>query len=128
MAINNTIRRGQLILPFGIGAIVELPDETLITAGLDVWPYEYRDNPSVKEAIKTSTAIRDERLEKRLSKMLGRPIDKPIKYFLSPTEATQLPQHLPAASCIVRKFKWVPREGNKCPIGCIKIKKGTGLG
>ncbi len=86
MAINNTIRRGQLILPFGIGAIVELPDETLITAGLDVWPYEYRDNPSVKEAIKTSTAIRDERLEKRLSKMLGRPIDKPIKYFLSPTE------------------------------------------
>ena len=48
--------------------------------------YEYRDNPSVKEAIKSSTAIRDERLEKRLSKMLGRPIDKPIKYFLSPTE------------------------------------------
>ena len=82
MGIFDSLRRGQLIVPFGIGAMIDLPDETLMTAGLDVWPSEYRTNAIAKEAIISNTIIRDERLEKRLSKLLK----KDIEYFLSPTQ------------------------------------------
>lgn len=32
------VRRGQLISPFGVGAMIEFPGECLMHAGLDLWP------------------------------------------------------------------------------------------
>jgi len=38
MPADRPIRRGQLISPFGVGAMVSFPrDEALMTAGLDGW-------------------------------------------------------------------------------------------
>ncbi len=60
--------------------MIDLPEETFMTAGLDVWPSETSQS-QIKEAVLNDTTIRDERLELRLTKTLGRP----IKFFLSPT-------------------------------------------
>jgi len=35
---NKTIRRGQLISPFGVGSMIDFPKDTLMVAGLDMWP------------------------------------------------------------------------------------------
>ena len=40
MGYNDSVRRSQLIVPFGIGAMVDFPEDTLMTAGVDFWPYE----------------------------------------------------------------------------------------
>jgi len=56
------IRQSQAIAPFGIGALVEFPGETLMPAGLEFWPDEPR------------CEIRDE----RMAKWLG------VKYFRAP--------------------------------------------
>lgn len=56
------LRRSQAIMPFGVGALVDFPDQSLMTAGLDVWPHN-------KE-----WQIRDDRLARRLG----------VKYFCSP--------------------------------------------
>ncbi|MBU1777976.1 MAG: DUF1998 domain-containing protein [Gammaproteobacteria bacterium] len=54
------IRRSQLISPFGVGAIVNFPnDESLMTAGLDHWPKSFEECPSAWK-------INEERLQKRL--------------------------------------------------------------
>lgn len=45
-------RRSQSVVPFGVGSIVEFEDESLMAAGLDVWP--------------SSDTITDERLARRL--------------------------------------------------------------
>ena len=50
-----TIRRSQVITPFGIGAIVDFPGQSLIAAGLDVWPP------------KPECSIYEDRLARRLS-------------------------------------------------------------
>ena len=63
---------------FGIGAMIELPDET-VTAGLDFWPSNHNSKPEIQGHEKT--LIRDERLEKRLSKL-----HRHHQIFLSPTE------------------------------------------
>ena len=56
------IRRGQLISPFGIGSMVDFPgDESLMPAGLDVWPYAKEECPP-----ESGWLIREERLEARL--------------------------------------------------------------
>ncbi len=60
-----TLRRTQAVIPFGVGALVDFPGESLISAGLDVWP----DNPECR--------INDDRLAKRLN----------VKYFRSPPPA-----------------------------------------
>src|SRR5687768_2241214 len=36
----NSIRRSQAVVPFGVGAIVEFPNQSLMAAGLDAWPPE----------------------------------------------------------------------------------------
>ena len=59
----DTLRRSQLITPFGIGSMIDLPEETFMTAGLDVWPSETAQN-DIREAVLNDTTIRDERLEK----------------------------------------------------------------
>jgi hypothetical protein len=54
------IRRGQLISPFGIGALVDFRgDESLMTAGLDEWPFAKEECPS-------DWLVREERLQARL--------------------------------------------------------------
>lgn len=35
-----SVRRSQAITPFGVGALVDFPNESLMAAGLDVWPEE----------------------------------------------------------------------------------------
>ncbi|QDV55410.1 DUF1998 domain-containing protein [Rosistilla oblonga] len=49
-----TIRRSQAVVPFGVGAIFDLPGQSLMSAGLDVWP----DKPKCP--------INDDRLARRL--------------------------------------------------------------
>ncbi|MEO1615583.1 MAG: DUF1998 domain-containing protein [Planctomycetota bacterium] len=49
-----TIRRSQAVVPFGVGAIFDLPGQSLMSAGLDVW----EDSPKCP--------INDDRLAKRL--------------------------------------------------------------
>lgn len=57
MYSNKSIRRSQLISPWGVGAIVPFPnDESLMIAGLDKWRYSETDK----------LLIDDERLKKRL--------------------------------------------------------------
>ena len=56
------IRRAQLISPFGIGALVDFRgDESLMTAGLDEWPF-------AKDECPTDWLVREERLQTRLNK------------------------------------------------------------
>ena len=56
------IRRAQLISPFGIGALVNFRgDESLMTAGLDEWPFATDECPS-------DWLVREERLQTRLNK------------------------------------------------------------
>jgi hypothetical protein len=62
MPSNKPIRRGQLISPFGIGAMVDFPkDESLMPAGIDVWPLSKQECPPA-----SGWLIREERLEARL--------------------------------------------------------------
>ena len=81
MAFTDSVRRSQLIVPFGIGAMVDFPEDTLMLAGIDFWPYE-RASDDKKAAIRQATEIFDDRLIKRLNAVLGRPIE----FLLSPTE------------------------------------------
>jgi Domain of unknown function (DUF1998) len=61
MPADRPIRRGQLISPFGVGAMVSFPrDESLMTAGLDAW------TSFAKQQSPADWLIREERLEARL--------------------------------------------------------------
>ena len=64
------VRRGHLITPWGVGAMVDFPeDESLMTCGLDVWP------------LATSTCPNDMKvIEERLQKRLG------VSHFRLPPE------------------------------------------
>ena len=75
-------RSSQGVVPFGVGAIIDFANESLMTAGLDAWPSEQAD-PAFRTEILKATQVLDGRLARRLTGELGRPID----YFLSPTEA-----------------------------------------
>jgi len=62
MPAKKPIRRGQLISPFGIGAMVDFPgDESLMPAGLDAWPLSKEQCPP-----ESGWLVREERLEARL--------------------------------------------------------------
>ncbi len=75
-------RSSQGVVPFGVGAIIDFSDESLMSAGLDVWPYEQAD-PVARTEILKSCQVLDGRLATRLTNELGRT----IRFFLSPTEA-----------------------------------------
>lgn len=81
MAINST-RRSQLVIPFGVGSMIDFKDETWMLAGLNFWPSEV--NPRHRDEIIDATQIIDKRLQDRLSLLLRR-TNSPIKYFLQPT-------------------------------------------
>lgn len=62
MPANKPIRRSQNISPFGVGAMVDFPkDESLMTAGLDAWPFAKEACPS-----DTGWIVIEERLQARL--------------------------------------------------------------
>ena len=55
------VRRSQLISPFGVGAMVNFPgDESLMTAGLDAWPFADEQCPY-------DWLVLEERLQVRLN-------------------------------------------------------------
>ena len=50
MPADRPIRRGQLISPFGVGAMVSFPrDEALMTAGLDAWTAQTRAHARIMD-------------------------------------------------------------------------------
>jgi len=57
-----SIRRSQAVTPLGIGALVDFPGQSLMAAGLDVWPNQ------------PECPIQDDRLARRLG----------VKYFRAP--------------------------------------------
>jgi Domain of unknown function (DUF1998) len=60
MPAQKPIRRSQLISPFGVGAMVDFPkDESVMVAGLDVWPF-------AREACPPEWLVQEERLQARL--------------------------------------------------------------
>lgn len=80
MAGRSEFRVSQGIVPFGVGAVTDFPDESLMMAGLDAWPFEMSAGPK-RDAIRENTMVLDGRLARRLSANLKRP----IQFFLSPT-------------------------------------------
>ena len=59
------VRRSQLVVPFGVGSLVDFPNESLMAAGLDSWP-------------KQPTCVLN---EDRLARRLG------VRYFRQPPPA-----------------------------------------
>lgn len=60
MPTQRPIRRSQLISPFGVGALVDFRgDESLMTAGLDEWPFALEECPD-------DWLVQEERLQARL--------------------------------------------------------------
>ena len=82
MAMKSEFRRTQGIVPYGVGAIVDFPDESLMAAGLDVWLSEVTEGDARKKIL-DATEIVDGRLQRRLTAQYGRP----IRRFLTPIEA-----------------------------------------
>ncbi len=121
------VRRGQLITPFGVGALVDFRgDESLMTAGLDEWSFANEECPR-------DWHVTEERLQARLNVTHFRlPPD-----YREPGRDIQFPnQHIP----FVRFPRWhyCPRRGAmeklpllggrmKCPcrpgLDCEKIPK-----
>ena len=90
--VNNNKRRGQLVVPFGIGAMVDFKDETLMTGGMDFWPVETGRR---KESVAEDCRISDERLEKRLSNMSLGGKQKKIDCLYQPSQALNYFGNLP---------------------------------
>jgi len=65
-------RRTQGIVPFGVGAIIDFPDESLMAAGLDAWPIQA--SPEQTAALRETLRVAEPRLQARLWQLLGRPI------------------------------------------------------
>lgn len=82
MGYDDFVRRGQLIVPFGVGAMIDFPEDTLMTAALDYWPIETAPLET-KGDIRDAVEILDERLQRRLSAVLR---GKKIKFFCEPSE------------------------------------------
>lgn len=78
-------RRSQGIVPFGVGAIIDFPNESLMAAGLDAWPIEMR--PEATVALRDATCISEPRLQMRLSYEL----DNEISGLYMPPEAPEYP-------------------------------------
>lgn len=65
-------RRSQGVVPFGVGAIIDFPDESLMAAGLDAWPIEMV--PDATMQLRDATCLSEPRLQARLSHELGKDI------------------------------------------------------
>jgi len=78
----DSFRKSQGISPFGIGAIVDFENKSLMMLGLDFWPSEIAENVR-KQKMRESYAVYDERFTLNLSKLLKRK----ISYFMTPSES-----------------------------------------
>ncbi len=84
------LRSSQVVVPFGVGAIVDFPDESLMTCSIDYWQGGER--------------INDERLQRRLSKFGIRNFRKPpIKDNGGSIPFVRFPKWMFCPQC--RKFK-----------------------
>ena len=64
--MSNFIRRSQLITPFGVGSIIDLPEDSLMLLSTDYW------------VVDETTKVLDERLSRRLGVSgFNSPIVKP---------------------------------------------------
>ncbi|RZJ47198.1 MAG: DUF1998 domain-containing protein [Brevundimonas sp.] len=88
MAPRSELRRSQGVVPFGVGAVVDFKAESLMSAGLDMWPSETASGEQ-RSALLAAGQVLDGRLADRLSIELGRR----IRYFLSPAEAPERAAH-----------------------------------
>ncbi len=77
-------RKSQGIVPFGVGAIQDFPEDSLMAAGLDMWPVEYEDGAR-RALVQKSTRVTDGRLARRLTANLGHL----IRCFYAPIEAPE---------------------------------------
>ena len=84
MAGKNEFRKGQGILQYGVGAIVDFPEDSLMAAGLDMWPSELADS-AFRAQIIEATQIMDSRLIARLNANPERRVK--LQRFLSPVDA-----------------------------------------
>ena len=140
MAYGDSVRKGQLIVPFGVGAMIDFPEDTFMTASLDFWPYETAGNTEQKNAISEATRINDSRLQKRVSSLLGKKID----FFLSPTEGksragqqgihlvgmpfVRFPTWLTCPRCnVLKKYGLNSRETPRCDSSARRTEGGGKL-
>lgn len=108
MPAQKPIRRGQLITPFGVGSMMDFPgDESLMTAGLDAWPF-------AREKCPPDWVVIEERLQTRLN----------VTHFRLPPEfrdpgpgVIHPNQHIP----FVRFPRWhyCPRRGVMQEVGLL---------
>ena len=70
------LQRSQVITTFGPGALIDLPDDSAIVGGLDVWSSELQE-------------IKEPRLAAKLKSMTGRPAPPPL---YAPPSAPEHPQ------------------------------------
>jgi hypothetical protein len=84
MATQPEFRKSQGIVPFGVGATIDFENESLMSAGLDVWPFE-KASGEARSMILNACQVVDGRLARRLSAEL----ERKIEFFLSPTEAPE---------------------------------------
>jgi len=75
-----TMRRSQIIYPFGVGAIVDLPDESVMPLSIDYWG-------------KSGEPVYDERLQRRLN----------LDYFRLPPSQDEDPRGVP----VIRFPRWL---------------------
>ena len=101
MANFKPVRRAQLISPFGVGSMINFPDdEALMTAGLDVWPHAFDNCP-------TEWMVVEERLQKRLGVSHFR---LPPDYRDKDIDAEYVRQQIP----FVRFPRWHFCPGHDC--------------
>lgn len=65
-------RRTQGIVPFGVGAIIDFPEDSLMAAGLDAWPIQASSTAALP--LREATRVSEPRLQARLASKLGRPV------------------------------------------------------
>lgn len=82
-AVKNEFRQSQGVVPFGVGAIVDFPEESLMAAGLDVWPVEVCE-PEERDELLAAHEILDGRLQDMLSAILQRRIERFLNPILAP--------------------------------------------
>lgn len=118
------IRSSQLVMPFGPGAMIDLPDDSVIVAGLDNWKYDadhplWVDEPRLEEKVNFILA--------RTGMKLRRPpaaSDSPSWEFgKASVDAYKFPLWYVVQHIEVRKEQPMRRlvdstalEGGKCPI------------
>ena len=61
MAARSELRRSQGVVPFGVGAVIDFKEESLMSAGLDVWPTE-QTSGEMRAALLVACQVLDGRL------------------------------------------------------------------